>query len=106
MLFTKYFSDKFFDFDIPEYSHNIYNYFFILLREDQENVPDSDLNSILDEIEKKFTPGKNVAHFKRLLLLSKSVRRPWIEQHSNGINDIIKKYPILNEYEMVRYLFT
>ncbi|XP_025997041.1 uncharacterized protein LOC105204165 isoform X2 [Solenopsis invicta] len=61
---------------------------------------ESDITNALKELEKKFMEN-NASHIKRLLKITMPVRRQWIENKSNRINEIVKKYPSLQYYEMV-----
>lgn len=65
---------------------------------------ESDITNALKELEKKFIEN-NASHIKRLLKITITVRRQWIENESNQISEIVKKYPALQHYEMV-YHFT
>lgn len=58
----------------------------------------------LEEMKKPFTPGRNVNHFKRLLEETQSIRRPWVEKQADGIAETLEKFPLLMDYELVRYL--
>ncbi|XP_025997042.1 uncharacterized protein LOC105204165 isoform X3 [Solenopsis invicta] len=60
---------------------------------------ESDITNALKELEKKFMEN-NASHIKRLLKITMPVRRQWIENKSNRINEIVKKYPSLQYYEM------
>lgn len=57
---------------------------------------------------KKFVPGKNslknLKHFTRCLEVSKKKRRCFIENEATNIKEILKEYPILADYDMVKYL--
>ena len=55
----------------------------------------------MQEIQKGYTLGKNTSHFKRLLMITKNVRRKWIENDGSRITDIITKFPLLENYDMV-----
>jgi len=63
---------------------------------------ESDIANALKELEKKFVES-NMSHVKRLLQITIHVRRQWIEKESNRISEIIKKYPSLQHYEIVRH---
>lgn len=49
-------------------------------------------------------PSKNSQHFKRCLEVSRKSRRDYIENKAENIKDILKEYPILADYDMVRSL--
>lgn len=66
-------------------------------------ITDSDIKNALKELEKKIVKDTNISHVKRLLKLTMSMRRQWIEKESTGIVDIVSKYPPLERYEVVRY---
>lgn len=60
-----------------------------------------DLKMALVELEKKIIPGKNTSHVKRLLHVTKAIRRPWIENEAVRIIDIVEKYRTLEFYDML-----
>lgn len=62
------------------------------------------MKNALKELEKKVVENNNMSHVKRLLEITMSVRRQWIEKESSRIVEIVSKYPPLTYYEMVRYL--
>ena len=66
-------------------------------------MTESDITRANDEL-KKFVDGKNVEHFKRLLSVTKTSRRQWIENESIGVTDITEKFAALACYKMVSLL--
>lgn len=64
------------------------------------------MQSALVEIKKKYN-GKNINHYKRLLVITKPERRKFIENMANNISQIIEEFPLLLDYEMVinQFLF-
>lgn len=67
-------------------------------------LKDSDIKNALKELEKKYVKHSNVSHVKRLLKITMSMRRKWIETEFTGIVDIVTKYPSLEHYEIVHYV--
>ena len=65
-----------------------------------------DLKSALIELEKTHIPGKNDAHVQRLLMETKDIRRSWIEKSAVRVKDVTKKYPVLENIEMVIFRTT
>jgi len=63
-------------------------------------VINTDIQNVLKELEKKFVDHKNIFHMKYLLRMTISRRRPWIDE-AKRIVDIVRKYPQLNNYELV-----
>ncbi|KYN00714.1 hypothetical protein ALC62_08506 [Cyphomyrmex costatus] len=61
---------------------------------------ESDITNALKELEKNVVENNNTSHIKRLLKITMSVRRQWIEKESNRIAEIILKYPALKYYEI------
>ncbi|XP_070523361.1 uncharacterized protein [Cardiocondyla obscurior] len=66
-------------------------------------MTDADMTSAVKKLERKVVTEKNLSHVKRLLNQKLTVRRQWIENESDGINAIVKKYPPLQHYEMILY---
>ncbi|KAL0108675.1 hypothetical protein PUN28_015271 [Cardiocondyla obscurior] len=67
------------------------------------SMTDADMTSAVKKLERKVVTEKNLSHVKRLLNQKLTVRRQWIENESDGINAIVKKYPPLQHYEMILY---
>ncbi|KYN21890.1 hypothetical protein ALC57_05732 [Trachymyrmex cornetzi] len=71
------------------------------VRKEHNIIPtESDIANTFKELGKNVVENYNTSHTKRLLKITMSVRRQWIEKESSRIAETISKYPPLKHYEM------